>query len=85
MLPRWRHLSQVGRTAELLAEWSPNVPQSVVVAAWLHDVGYAPELAVNSFHALDGARELARRGAPVEVVALVAHHTGRGTMPRNAG
>lgn len=76
MMPRWRHLSRVGQTAEWLSDWSPVVSETVTTAAWLHDVGYAAGLARTGFHALDGARELSRRGAPSGVVALVAHHTG---------
>lgn len=76
MMPRWRHLSRVGQAAEQLSDWSPRVPETIVVAAWLHDVGYAPKLATTGFHALDGAQELVRRGAPSDVVALVGHHTG---------
>lgn len=76
MIPRWRHLSRVGQTAELLAGRSRLVSDSVVVAAWLHDIGYAPEIATTGFHALDGARALVDYDAPSEVVGLVAHHTG---------
>lgn len=46
------------------------------MAAWLHDLGYAPDVRRTGFHALDGAEFLARYGAPTELVALVAHHTG---------
>src|SRR6266516_1301855 len=45
-------------------------------AAWLHDIGYAPELVVTGFHPLDGARHLERAGFPGRLVALVAHHSG---------
>lgn len=76
MTPRWQHLSRVGHTAELLAGRSPLVSDTVVLAAWLHDVGYAPGIATTGFHALDGALALADRGAPSEVVGLVGHHTG---------
>lgn len=44
-------------------------------AAWLHDVGYAPELVATEFHPLDGARFLRRSGAPERVVGLVAFHS----------
>jgi hypothetical protein len=44
----------------------------MVMAAWLHDIGYAPELAVTGFHPLDGARFLRRAGADGQVVSLVA-------------
>ena len=50
--------------------------RSVSAAAWLHDIGYAPELMDTGMHAIDGALFLDRLGAPVEVVSLVAYHTG---------
>ena len=43
-------------------------------AAWLHDIGYSPELSHEGFHPLDGAA-ISRRGHPREA-ALVAHHSG---------
>lgn len=48
----------------------------VVTAAWLHDIGYSPEVKDTGMHALDGATYLRERGWPVQVVGLVAHHTG---------
>jgi hypothetical protein len=44
-------------------------------AAWLHDVGYHPELALTGFHPLDGARWLRGRHWPDETCRLVAWHT----------
>ena len=44
-------------------------------AAWLHDVGYSPKVAVTSFHPLDGARWLRDHGWPRETCRLVAWHT----------
>jgi HD domain-containing protein len=44
-------------------------------AAILHDVGYAPDVAVTGFHPLDGALYLADIGAPERLVNLVAHHS----------
>lgn len=50
---------------------------AVRMAAWLHDVGYAPSLAQTGFHPVDGARFLrAQGGAPEVVMSLVAYHTG---------
>lgn len=43
-----------------------------MAAAWLHDIGYTPELATTQFHPLDGARYL----RDDRVVNLVAHHSG---------
>lgn len=45
------------------------------VAAILHDIGYAPEIAHAQFHPLDGARFLEANGHPSRTVALVARHS----------
>lgn len=75
--PRWEHLSGVGRCAEALAERSDLVTLDVVLAAWLHDVGYGPAVKTSGFHPLDGARYLRDEvGVSDEVVRLVAWHTG---------
>lgn len=68
---RWRHVQGV---AERLGELTGD--PSCLMAAWLHDIGYAEPLVVTGMHAIDGATYLARAGAPGEVVALVAFHTG---------
>jgi len=57
-------------------------------AAWLHEIGYAPGLAVTGLHALDGARYLrdaqhadamlCRLFAP----SLLRHHRSRRTLTR---
>ena len=47
----------------------------LVAAAWLHDIGYAPELVETGFHPLDGARYLRRVGVDEQVVSLVAYHS----------
>jgi hypothetical protein len=60
------------------AAWAADtlsLPDQLVIAAWLHDIGYAPELAVTGFHPLDGARFLRRAGADGQVVSLVAYHS----------
>ncbi|MBO4206386.1 HD domain-containing protein [Micromonospora echinofusca] len=73
---RWRHVQAVGRKAERVAAVLSEPDRDVLVAsAWLHDVGYAPELAEVGFHPLDGARWLRAQGLPERVVCLVAHHT----------
>ncbi len=46
-----------------------------MAAAWLHDVGYSPEIDCTGFHPLDGARYLRGLGAPPRLCALVAHHS----------
>lgn len=57
-------VASVGRGADVL-----------VAAAWLHDVGYAKDLALTGFHPLDGARFLHDVGAPDRLVNLVARHS----------
>jgi hypothetical protein len=47
-----------------------------VIAAWLHDIGYGPEVASTGFHPLDGARYVAAQGFEPHVVSLVAFHSG---------
>lgn len=54
----------VGSDAEVLA-----------AAAWLHDIGYAPELILTGFHPLDGARHLRALGSPDRLANLVARHS----------
>lgn len=77
MRPRWDHLRAVGRVTEELTS-RLGLPERVATAAWLHDIGYGPEIAVTGFHPLDGARFLISQGVPGEVVRLVAWHTGAG-------
>lgn len=43
--------------------------------AWVHDLGYAPGVAITGFHPLDGARYLRACSAPKRVVDLVACHS----------
>lgn len=50
----------------------------MVLAAWLHDIGYNPDLASTGFHPLDGARHLRELGWPADVCRLVAWHTNAG-------
>jgi putative nucleotidyltransferase with HDIG domain len=48
---------------------------TLVAAAYLHDIGYAPSLAIEGFHPLDGARFVRAYGHE-DLARLVAHHTG---------
>lgn len=75
MEPRWSHLRAVGRVAEELAA-TKGIGEHVVAAAWLHDIGYGERIIRRGFHPLDGAIFLQSVGAPEDVVALVAWHTG---------
>ncbi len=58
----------------------------VVSAAWVHDIGYAPDLVVTGMHQLDGARYLRDVvGADQLVCRLVAHHSCALIEARNRG
>ncbi len=71
---RWRHVRSVARRARWVAR-QLSLPDDLVAAAWLHDIGYAPELVETGFHPLDGARYLRREGVDGQVVSLVAYHS----------
>ena len=47
----------------------------LTAAAWLHDLGYAPDIRDTGFHPLDGAVWLRKAGFDDRVSALVAYHT----------
>lgn len=74
---RWSHVQAVAaRAGELTGAVQPDQAEHLVAAAWLHDIGYAPEIGLTRFHPLDGARHLRDLGWPADVVNLVAHHSG---------
>jgi HD domain len=72
---RWAHVRGVADKAEQVVASLALSGEALVAAAWLHDVGYAPEVIDTGFHPLDGARYLAGTGAPARVVNLVARHS----------
>jgi len=71
---RWRHVRSVARRARWVAK-QLALSEDLVAAAWLHDIGYAPELVETGFHPLDGARYLRRESVDGQVVSLVAYHS----------
>jgi putative nucleotidyltransferase with HDIG domain len=75
---RWAHTVGVAVTAEALARVlaPPASVDDIVAAAWLHDIGYAPDLVDTGFHPIDGARHAQEQEFPPQVVNLIAHHTG---------
>lgn len=74
---RWLHTQAVAARAVEASKALPEDERDLLVAAaWLHDIGYAPELRDTGFHPLDGARHLASLGGPDRLVRLVAHHSG---------
>jgi uncharacterized domain HDIG len=83
---RWAHTVGVARRAEELAGTVDPADRVVlVVAAWLHDIGYGGAVADTGFHPLDGARYLEWHGWPRRVTALVAHHSGAEFLARAQG
>jgi HD superfamily phosphodiesterase len=74
---RWAHVQAVAARADGLtpAIMGEHDRQLLVVAAWWHDLGYAPPLQDTGSHQIDGARYLAREGYPERLCALVAHHS----------
>jgi HD superfamily phosphodiesterase len=74
---RWAHVravaEQARRVAGVLAEGERD---TLIAAAWLHDIGYVPTLATTGFHPLDGARHLEALGVDRRLCCLVAHHSG---------
>jgi hypothetical protein len=71
---RWRHVRSVARRAR----WAAGqlaLSDDLVAAAWLHDIGYVPQLIDTGFHPLDGARYVRRAGMDGQVASLVAYHS----------
>jgi hypothetical protein len=73
---RWAHVQGVAARARGLAPAFGADAGLLEAAAWLHDIGYLPELAATGLHGLDGARYLrdVQHADPV-LCRLVAHHS----------
>jgi HD domain len=73
---RWAHVQGVAAQARTLAPVLGDDADMLEAAAWLHDIGYSPELAETGFHPLDGARYLrdVHQADPV-LCSLVGHHS----------
>jgi len=73
---RWAHVQGVAARARSLAPVLGADADLLEAAAWLHDIGYAPDVAVTGLHALDGARYLRdAQHADAMLCRLVAHHS----------
>jgi putative nucleotidyltransferase with HDIG domain len=73
---RWRHVKAVAAKAERVAAVLPDRERTALIAAaWLHDIGYAPDVAATGLHALDGARWLRDHGWAPEIAQLVGNHS----------
>jgi HD superfamily phosphodiesterase len=72
---RWAHTQGVAsRAREIATVVDPVDRELLIAAAYMHDVGYAPELAAHGFHPLDGALWLREQGLD-RLASLVAHHS----------
>jgi hypothetical protein len=73
---RWAHVQGVAAQARSLAPAFDAGKELLEAAAWLHDIGYLPELARTGLHGLDGARYL-RDGQHADpmLCRLVAYHS----------
>jgi HD domain len=73
---RLAHVQGVAAQARSLAPILGDDAELLEAAAWLHDIGYAPELVETRFHPLDGARYLrdVHHADPV-LCSLVGHHS----------
>ncbi|WP_090053904.1 HD domain-containing protein [Lentzea fradiae] len=74
---RWSHVLGCADRARIAADALLDEVDSItlVSAAVLHDIGYAPSIARTGMHALDGARFLQQIEITDRVCALVAHHS----------
>ncbi|MFC9973213.1 HD domain-containing protein [Spirillospora sp. NPDC127200] len=73
---RWAHTQGVARQARSLAPMLGDQADLLEAAAWLHDIGYSPEIAHSGFHPLDGARYLRDVAHADDVLCrLVAGHS----------
>jgi len=85
---RWDHTREVAACALSKAAAVPDEDRRLLVdAAWLHDIGYSPEVYRTGFHPLDGARYLLSVGASADLVGAVGQPflrtiRGRGAWAR---
>jgi putative nucleotidyltransferase with HDIG domain len=73
---RWAHSQGVAAQARTLAQIMGPDADLLTAAAYLHDIGYAPDLHDTGFHPLDGARYLNDTTQASDMLCrLVAHHS----------
>ena len=73
---RWAHVQGVANRARSLAAVLGADADLLEAAAWVHDIGYAPGVAITGLHQLDGARYLRdTQHADAMLCRLVAHHS----------
>jgi hypothetical protein len=73
---RWAHVQGVAARARSLAPTLGADADLLEATAWLHDIGYLPDLVQTGLHGLDGARYLrdVQQAGPL-LCGLVAHHS----------
>ncbi len=72
---RWLHVQGVVAKAKELSRLLKDADGlSLLVAAYLHDIAYAPSLVITGFHPIDGAKYI-EPFVGERVAGLVAHHT----------
>ena len=73
---RWAHVQGVAARARTLTTALGPDADLIEAAAWIHDIGYHPDLVATGLHGLDGARYLRdRQHADPMLCRLVAHHS----------
>jgi len=73
--PRWSHVKGVVKRAYKVSSiLDEDDKQILIVAAYLHDIGYSPEINKLNFHPLDGALYLKSLGKE-RLASLIAHHS----------
>ena len=83
---RLHHSAAVAARAQVLAiTVPPSEVDTLIAAAWLHDIGYGSRARESGLHPLDGAQYLRGEGWPEDVCALVAHHSGSRFVARILG
>ncbi len=86
MESRWLHTVAVAQRVEEFFDTIPATDRETLVsAAWLHDIGYGELARQTGFHPLDGAHLLDRHGWPARLSALVANHSGARLVAREWG
>lgn len=73
---RWLHVQGVVKTARRVGKMFDEEDCAyLIAAAYLHDIGYAPQLQQTGFHPLDGARFVLSSLGDMRLASLVAHHS----------
>ncbi len=73
---RWLHVQGVVKIARLMERIFDEEDYAyLIAAAYLHDIGYAPQIKQTGFHPLDGACFVLSSLGNMRLASLVAHHS----------